>query len=127
MDNLTSYNVMLNNNYSEFDVWLGDVRRPGPPKCQCNKVLLLPINNLTLSLSSFDSCLCGRCHRACCAFLFGLSYMKCSLSCALSLSNKLLDYFLSFLFVIQCCTNSCVFGRGGGGSGGGGVIDLAIC
>ena len=53
----------------------------------------------------------------CCAFLFGLSYMKCSLSCALSLSNKLLDYFLLFLFVIQWCTNSCVFGGWGGGGG----------
>ena len=48
MDNLTSYNVMLNNNTSEFDVWQCVVRRPGPPKCECNKVLLLPNNNLTL-------------------------------------------------------------------------------
>ena len=46
MDNLTSYNVMLNNT-SEFDVWQCAVRRPGPPKCECNKVLLLPNNNLT--------------------------------------------------------------------------------
>ena len=114
MDNLTSYNVMLNNNFSEFDVWLGDVRRPGPPKCQCNKVLLLPISNLTLTLSSFDSCLCGRCHGACCAFSFwSIVHEVFAVVCPQSVQQAAVLFLVIYFCYTVVYNFMCVW-RGGG-------------
>ena len=55
MGNLTSYNVIVNNNYSEFDVWRGDERDVLPSvsvirRCYFFLLIILPSLSL-LSIS----------------------------------------------------------------------------